>query len=383
MKKVCFAGLASDKNLGDVVILKSTEGLYINALSGRVNFESHRLDLKCENRKLMFRMSGFAKGFVNKFFRVDDVRYRVEECKKYYKSVVNSVDLIVVVGGGLIKYKYQYFYIYLAALIELAEELEVPLIINAAGIEGYNQSDRRCQLLKRSLNSPVVKSITTRDDFKVLSQNYMRAESSTHVGKVADSAICCNLIYGMEKQPSEVFGIGLVRGGIFLDNERDLPPEKVVNLYVELITEMEARNLKYQLFTNGLPSDAELLPQIEAQLGREELTVIEPSNDEELISTIASFGTVIAARLHANIISYSLDIPSVGLVWNDKLSFFAEEIGHPNRFFDYDQLHATKIVEAAVLARQQGYDLQRKNDHLNAVKQNIESLVEKWLAHTL
>lgn len=270
----------------------------------------------------------------------------------------------------------------MTALIEVAEELGIPLVINAAGVEGYDEQDPRCQLLKKSLNSDIVKSVTTRDDIKTLNEKYIH-NHKTHTAKVADPAVYCDEVYQVAKKPSEIYGIGLVRGGVFLDNERDLKPEQVAQFYSELIAEMERRNLKYQLFTNGLPADSELLTQMEENLGGKKLEVIEPQKDSELISIIASFKGVVAARLHANIISYALNVPSVGLVWNDKLVLFGKDIGYPERFFEYNKLDAVKIVDALVQASEQGYEPNKWLEYKQTAKKNIEKVTSQWLAGEL
>lgn len=382
-KTICFAGLLSETNLGDIVIIESTEGLYKEALNGKGDFEFKRLNLQFGKVSFLSRVIRKIKRLAAEKLKLNENRLEVERLKKYYKQQLGSAELIVLVGGGLIKYKYQGVFLYLTALIEVAEELSIPLVINAAGVEGYSETDPRCQLLKESLNKNIVKIITTRDDLETLSKKYMYENSKIHTDKVSDSAVYSNEVYKIKKQESYTYGIGLVRGGIFLDNERHLMSEEVAEFYAELILEMEGRGLNYQLFTNGFSADSELLPIIERKLNRTHLNILEPKQDDELIRIISKFTTVIAARLHANIISYSLNVPSIGLVWNDKLGLFGDDIGYPERFFEYNQLDAKKIVNAAVLANQEGYEQQRWNKYKLTAKSNIDAIVNKWLAGEL
>lgn len=382
-KKVYFAGLLSEKNLGDIVIIESTEGLYREALFGKGDFIFKRLNLQFSNLSFVMRVVRKLRRMSFKMLKVDANKYELSLLKNYYRKQLKDADLIVLVGGGLIKYKYQEFFLYLTALIDVAEEKNIPLIINAAGVEGYDENDARCQLLKDSLNRSIVKSITTRDDIETLNNKYIEPGAGVHTDKVADPAVYCNEIYQIEKNKSDVFGIGLVRGGIFLDNEREFGPDNVVDFYAELITEMETRGLKYQLFTNGASADIELVPAIERKLNNRKLDVIAPSEDKALIETISTFTTVIAARLHANIISYALNVPSVGLVWNDKLTLFGEDIGYPERFFEYNEFDVKRIVDAAVLANEQGYEQQQWISYKKTAKDNINYLIEQWLGGKL
>ena len=382
MSSVCFAGLQSDTNLGDLVIFASTEGLYKRALSENNNISFNRLDLLYKNKSIVIKGVRKIVRILDRFSLLDGQRFEINLLKKHYKAQIHNIGLFVVVGGGLIKYKYQNFHLMLTALIEVAEELNVPLVINAAGVEGYSAEDARCQLLKNSLNKNIVKSITTRDDIETLNQGYLR-NNQTHRAKVADPAVYSDEMYQQKKKTSNVYGIGLVRGGIFLDNERDFKPTEIAHFYAELILEMEKRNLNYQLFTNGFSADSELVELIEKNIGGKNLNVIEPQKDGDLIKTISAFKGVVAARLHANIISYALNIPSIGLVWNDKLALFGKDIGYPERFFEHHELNAEKVVDALVLATEQGYEPQNWLEYKETAKFNIEKIVNKWLLGNL
>lgn len=379
-KRIYFAGLLSTKNLGDIVIANSTIGLYKAALSDKGNFSIKLLNLQFSSLYLITKILRKSTRILLRLLNMNSINYEISLLKKHYEKLLSNASLIVLVGGGLIKYKYQDFFIFLTALIDVAEKKGVPLIINAAGVEGYAENDSRCQLLKKSLNSKIVKSISTRDDIDTLFNKYIIDRSAKHIEKVADPAVFSNEVYEIEKKKSNIYGFGLVRGKIFLDNERDFTPSDVVDLYANLILEMEKRGLEYQLFTNGLPSDSELVNDIKEKLDRDELDVLEPKTDAELVEIISGFTAVVAARLHANIISYALNIPSVGLVWNDKLALFGNDIGYPERFFEYQNFSADKIVDALILANKQGYEQKKWLEYKQTAKSNIEKVISDWLA---
>ncbi|MDT9091673.1 hypothetical protein, partial [Escherichia coli] len=77
--------------------------------------------------------------------------------------------------------------------------------------------------------------------------------------QVADSAVFSSEVYGIQKKSRDVVGLGLVRARIFKDNGIDLDRTQVIELYASLISELEARGQSYQLFTNGLKSDVDIL----------------------------------------------------------------------------------------------------------------------------
>lgn len=388
MKKICFAGLVAETNLGDVVILTTTEELYKNALPADTAFEFSRLDIQYRNSAdstgsiwYKFRLFLLEKfGLSTKNLKI---RKLITDTKQYYKSQLNKMDLVVVVGGGLIKYKYQRFFIYLIALIEVAEELRIPLVMNAVGIEGYDDTDLRCQMLKQALNRNIVKSITTRDDIDTLKQFYMVQGSCKQIGKTSDPAVYAAELYGVKKTDSDVFAIGLVRGGIFKDNGCNLTADELAEFYCQLILELESKGIRYKLFTNGLKSDNELLPLIAEKLNRDKPELFEPEQASDLIQFISGCTVVIAARLHANIIAYSLDVPSVGLVWNDKLALFGQDIGYPQRFVRPSQMTAAKVLELAMQAQYEGYHQELRNQYKASVKHHIGTVVDKLMAGQL
>lgn len=385
MKKICFAGLSAEKNLGDVVILKATEHLYKTALNSRKDIDFTRLNLQ-SNKNISPGFHRYKITIMDLLrFNTREVKIKklVSDLRKQYRKNLENVDLIVVTGGGMIKYKYQRVFMYLTALIEVAEELNIPIVLNSVGVEGYDKNDARCQMLKKSINRAIVKSITTRDDFTTLKNLYMYPDNIKKIRKTADSAVYSDEVYNIKKKRSKIFGIGLVRGGIFQDNGIYITPNELADFYIQLISEVEERKIEYKLFTNGLESDNELLPLIMKKLGKDKLDIMEPKEDIELIEIISDFTVVIAARLHANIIAYALNIPSIGLVWNNKLKMFGNDIGYPERFIDSNNLNSKSILNSAIIANEEGYKPDFRNEYKASAKQHIEEILHKWLAGSL
>lgn len=75
---------------------------------------------------------------------------------------------------------------------------------------------------------------------------------------------------------------------------------------------------------------------------------------EYLISKIADCDGVISCRLHPSIISFSLDVPSVGIMWNAKVKGFYDSIGYGNRVFDVIQEKPEELVDRLELAMKEG-----------------------------
>jgi len=298
-------------------------------------------------------------------------------------ETLSSYDFIVFAGGGIIKYRYQKFYQYIDEITKIAQANDIPVIMVGVGVEGYDQQDEKCQILKKALNRKCVKSITTRDDIECLNSSYIERDDlkGRHV---ADPAVFSSDIYGIAKnKESKVVGLGVVREGIFRSNGIDIGREELFELWSGIIEELEKRCIDWKIFTNGWSSDMKFAINLMKFLKREEemdeKVIPVPENAPQLVNKIANFKGVIAGRLHANIISYSLDIPAIQIVWNDKLKMWSETIGYPEDSFEVSRWDSKAIVEQLLDSMNEGY---RRID-MEEFKKNLYLEIKDTLASYL
>lgn len=156
---------------------------------------------------------------------------------------------------------------------------------------------------------------------------------------------------------SNTIGIGLIRSAIFMANGLNIDRNFLGKLYRDIVLELDKKGYSWEFFTNGLPADKELKSVINQYLIQEgESCYIKiPKTGGELVSTISRYKGIIAARLHASIIAFSLGIPAIGLVWNQKSVFFGTEIGHSERFIPHENFFAPYIVDRLEQALVEGY----------------------------
>ncbi|WP_117233343.1 polysaccharide pyruvyl transferase family protein [Vibrio maerlii] len=374
IKKLALLGYTHDTNLGDQVIADSAEYLIKRHDS---NIKVERFDLNYSNEFNTFKK--LKRKSINKLLSKISpnlsFKYKVGCYKRDYRNKLDDNSAVMFAGGGMIKFKYQDCWAHISALIDTAEKSECPVFFNAVGVEGVDENDFKCQLMKQSLNRDVVKMITTRDDLSLLQSGYIE-NKDIETAQVADSAVFCSEVYGIRrKKVREVVGVGLVRPSIFKDNGISLCKDEVVNIYAAILKELEQRGATYQLFTNGLKGDAIILSDLEKVMGKR-LNLVEPKTPKELVALISSFQATIAARLHACIISYSLKVPFVGLVWNNKLKMFGDCIGYSERMFESHQFEAKLIVERLLSAASEGYEPVR----YDAYRQTIDSSINKMVS---
>jgi polysaccharide pyruvyl transferase WcaK-like protein len=377
MKQITLAGLWNEINFGDVVIADCAEFLYKEQLDGNVLFDKLDLNLPSKisiSTRIILKLCKIFS-LTGLFF------FFVKECyKRYYrKNISKNSNLIVLTGGGILKFKYQEVAHQLVALIEVAEKRKVPVVINAVGVECFDSGHIGCKLLRRAINKKIVKAITTRDDIELLENKWLQGNFATYRKLVADPAVWASEVYGVKKSiDAEIIGIGLIREQIFQVNGIDFSGEELINLYAAIIKKLEEQNIKYRLFTNGHISDFDFAVKLCSKLNRKELIaeIAVPKTATDLVQIISNFKGVIATRLHACIISYSLNIPAVGLVWNDKLSLFGKCTSYPERFIKKENFKAQYIVDRLQTALQECYNADAKQKYRMTIKDSIKEILQ-------
>jgi len=306
-----------NRNLGDQVIADNAEYLVRRALPSltRQHYVIQHYDIQSEDRELL-----------------------------------RTADLIIFAGGGLVKYRQEEFYRHVPAILECASEYGIPVYLNCIGVEGYDAEDARCIQLAKALNLDCIKGITVRDDLETLRRDYLKSDHTVTAAAV-DPAVFTPQVYGVSKDPqSHTIGLGIVRYRIFEDyGIAQVTREFQLELWQGITKELEARGYEWKFYVNGLRSDYDFALEILEYMGRESeasrLLAPRPVQSRELVGLTASFAGVIACRMHANIIAYALGIASVGLVWNDKMVFWGERIGCPERFLTSEQFEPKRIVQ--------------------------------------
>ena len=290
--------------------------------------------------------------------------------------------MAILVGGGLIKYKYQMLGVETAALCDACNMEGKDLIINAVGIESFDGSNVICKMIFKALQNNSVKYISTRDDLELLKDSYLKGNTHVACEKVADPAVWANEAYAISKdQTSEMIGVGIGRAGLFMANDIDISGEEIQDLYERIVAELVKRGYSVQLFTNGLLADNFMVERVKDGLLGKNIHVSSrfPNNDKELVEILSTYKAIIATRLHSCIISYSLDIPAVGLVWNDKLTFFGENIGRPDNYIKPSDFDQSLIVDQMETAIKKGYDRNQKKIFRDTIKKSVNNLQKQFI----
>jgi len=331
-------------NVGDQVIEASDIGL-IKAVMKNLNIPEENYEIRSH-----------AGAIVTKKY----MKTRDESLLTKARELIQNTDLIVFGGAPVFNYLYQTFYERTARTLELAREYGKPVIFSAVGIEQYGENDEKCQRLKKTLNFDCVKQITTRDGIEELTK-YKENENLV-IARVADPAVFSapvfrELIVDKKDRKKKKVGIFVFRANGFKDNKIDFTKDDAVKLWKDIIAELESKGYDYSLLTSGHFGDEAFLDYLIREQGiPENKCVFNINSPEKLIEQISSFDGIISCRLHPSIISFSLEVPSVSLIWNPKVTHFYDCIGYSDRSLEVEGLTAEAVVSCLENAMAQGVE---------------------------
>ncbi|MCI7380913.1 MAG: polysaccharide pyruvyl transferase family protein [Hungatella hathewayi] len=275
---------------------------------------------------------------------------------KSFRDQMQGLDGIIVMGAGSIKYDVRLnFAPYYMAFMTTASELGIPVFINCAGIESkYNQKDRRCRQFCKVLSMDILKIATTRDDLNTLKQ--MIHNPHTEVARIADIGVWSAETFNISKKETNIIGLGIITPIRFAEFKRRITPQQYEEEMLKIINTLEKQNKKWKLFNNGDVCDSEYAKELCEKAGiNPSDKLLTPKTPKELVEIISGFQGIITSRLHSCIVSYSLGIPFVAISWNNKLKYFADNIGVSERVMDSDELNFSRVLEKFELAVSQGY----------------------------
>lgn len=341
-------------NVGDQVIEASDIAL-VRAVMKNLNIDEEQ-----------YKISSRSAAIVTKKYMATRDPKLLEGAEK----AIQGADLVLFGGAPVFNYHYQNFYERTAITLELAQKYEKPVIFSAIGVESYDENSEKCQRLKETLNFDCVKQITTRDGFEAL-QKYVEKDDTT-IGLVSDPAVFCAPVFanyipkkdessqdsseGSEnKKKKKKIGIFVLRANGFKDNHVDFSREEAAQLWKDVIRELKKRGYDYELLSSGQFGDESYLDYlIRSYNVPEKKCVFNMNLPEILLGQMSGYDGVITCRLHPSIISFSMNIPAVSLVWNSKVTGFYNGIGYPNRAIERPDFNAAEIVNRLEQAMEEG-----------------------------
>ena len=262
------------------------------------------------------------------------------------KKAMETNDVVVFGGAPVFNYLYQNMYERTAVTIELAEKYNVPVLFSAVGVDGYDENNPRCQRITEKINSDSVIQVTTRDNIEAL-KKYV-SNSKIKVEKVADPAVFSKYVFKnftCKKEKGKI-GLFVFRAHGFEDNKIPFTKEDAIKMWLDLSEELKNRGYKVEFLTSGHFGDEAFMDYLIRNAGvKTKDCVFNINKPEDLIGKISSYEGVVSCRLHPSILSFSLDVPSMGIIWNNKVKMFYESIGYADRNVYTDELNIKELVD--------------------------------------
>ena len=298
--------------------------------------------------------------------------------KRYFRSILKESKAIVY-AVGMLKFSSQNQSFFFDIINEIAVEYNIPIIISGVSVAKPDVNDWRFKQLLRSLNETNVKLISTRDGeegVKLLKESYIN-KSDISILSIGDPALLLNEYYIFASANKHSIGLGLIRMDIFDNYGKEMKQEDLFAIYSKLIDLLENNHLDWQLFCNGMSSDYKFGKYIikRKKLPSTKLAKM-PQNAEELISLINGYEVVIAARLHASIISTALGKPVTGFYWEDKVRCFARETHQSEYYLEVESLSADNLFDCYKKVNRSQKDYKRIEELRSSTRDSFKLIGE-------
>ncbi len=303
--------------------------------------------------------------------------------KEINKEKVSSADIIMFPGGGLFGISYLDFTQYLEEITSIAEKNNIPVVFSSVGVNNMSYTDTDYDTMKRILQRKNIKYISVREN-KDFFKNYVPKSKIKDIDLVCDPGVWTKYVYHLKKDnKKKCVGINVVRGGLFKANDKTWTMDdqfKYLNTIKEIL---DSKKLDYVFYTNGSFLDNHTLGiyKKECNIPDEKVRIVDTT--EDFVNVMSRFDVAFCIRMHSSIVSYALDIPSINIVWNDKLRFFYDNIGYPNRAVELDDVNK-ELLESKLdeLIKDKDYKADEKYlmslyDYIYKVVSNITKSKEK------
>ncbi|MEP3331120.1 polysaccharide pyruvyl transferase family protein [Sedimentitalea sp.] len=292
----------------------------------------------------------------------------------------------VIIGGGqLLSDVHLNFPIKIARIVAEAEARQLPIALHGVGV-AQKWTAKGAHLFGRLLQSPMLRFISVRDDAS-------RAHLSAHLTRLnspqvpdirvfPDPGMLASDLYNGDvaarPSPRQRIGVGIthpVAIRAHSSSATDVPHQAWVKWYRTLAAEL-AKNHQVILFTNGSPEDEAMLAEVTGlPLSANIEHLARLSGPTALIDFIGGLDGLAAHRLHALIVAYSLDVPSVGLRWDAKVDAFFDLTERSKYLVDAPALPPSKVSDLISKAGQTSEAQTRRTSLQSAAHDGVREAI--------
>lgn len=238
----------------------------------------------------------------------------------------------IIAGGALISSSL-FYALRLNAIVEIAKRNNGRVIFNAVGIEKTIRNFGLAKYVVRHyLKQKEVVAFSTRDHVEDVPYITSRKE---FCHQIPDPGLFASEAYNIKRTDTGIVGISVISYNAYLSvvqNDKralEISPDSLIDFWSSIIKQLQENGTPFKILTNGGGNDYNMALRLVEHLDIDRECLLPLAQfPEELVSQLSQFRYVIAHRLHACIISTSLQIPIIPVVWSDKIQVFANMINN-------------------------------------------------------
>lgn len=372
---IVICGSRYSDNLGDGIIIECLANLIKQIrptadiseldISGRDGYGTANLSRKMLMQKVIYKLPQVVKPFI--VFCALSIIMPLRIIPRW-RQLLHKPGILVVGGGQLFQDNSLNFPIKISRLIGQARKSDFKIAIFACGF-GKTWSRPARWMFKRALANHHVFYLSGRDEESLCNiKKHLSGIGLPEPELAIDPAVWCAETYGISSDYTKTPCIGL---GVAHPSEMKMMAEKpedfseniIAEFWFGLVEALVQKGHHVALFTNGSEEDSHFLSKVQEilrQNGLSKMVKFMPRarTPFQLVEQIAQFRAVVAHRLHANIVAFSLEVPSVGLIWDNKVRAFYKLINRDNWIVDSRELNVANVLEKINSAIEAGIDRQ-------------------------
>jgi len=366
MAKIVIAGRTYSSNLGDGIIAECLQYLFAQVapeheiqlldLGGLETWLPLQPQLFSRRRNYLKRVLLGNKTIYSSITLLRWYASARRRCVLQWDAALSGASLLVIGGGQLLMDNHLRFPLRIHTLGKLAQQRSIPTHFLACGV------NRTWSPLARRLFRSIVTqaaSISVRDSEsqKRLLQLLPQAPLPTQTFDPAIWAAECYPRVDIAESQVRTVGIGVI--GLKAVNAhapagQKFTEEALLQFWLDILIQIQRSQLPCELFTNGAADDYALAEKVRQEayvrLGINCSLAPRPYRPVDLVQQIQTYRTVIAARLHANLIALSHGIPTVGIVWDNKVAALYHDINKSHcclNIYDRDPVDIYALLQAS------------------------------------
>jgi len=363
--KIAICGEVYSPNLGDGVIAHSLAWLfnYVNSKAdiSFLDFEA-RTNYNISS-DIISSSSNVFRVFHRKFSNFSSYRkimfalrwylYKRKKLNAFWRKEIIDTDLVVIGGGQLLMDNDLVFPFKIHQLVATAANLDKSIVFYGCGV-GSHWSSYGLSLIRSALLNKNVQGIYLRDYGSCCALKKICPEIRSKIHLTIDPALFASEAFKIASpKQSYVIGLGLASPMVLqrhsFEDKKYLHKEVVKQFWIDLVSYLRARHNKVIFFTNGAIEDQKFAQEVISNINENErfsATLLpRPLKPETLVDYISNCNAIVAHRLHANIIAYSLDKPFVALGWDKKVLDFGKMVGLSEFFVEPSNLNSELVYE--------------------------------------